>query len=449
MTKLALFKLTLAVTALFMCSSIPAFGGRGGGGHGGGGGGSHGGGGGGFRGGSSSASRGGGSYSRPAPSAPSRTGGASYERPGGNEYRSSNGAVNEGARGATSSFAPRGAADGQWHSFGGSNAAGRSVTSGSGSGASGGAEGGWHVSSGNRTASSGVRSFSGQGNEVWENAPAARNVVSSSRTLSSVRSSFANSTAANSGLRSSASLSATSRSAIVPALGNRIATGLPDSVGIGAFRGAPLFGNSLNRFGFGFRGGCWRCGFGFGFGLWPGWGFGFWDPFYWDSLSWGWPGYGYYGYPAAYPYGYGPSYDDGSSYSAPPDFAPNDSYSGTDPNSASVAPMQQDPQQPASAANGAVPVVLFLKDGSVYSVRDYWVSGGQLHYVLLNGREGAFDADQLDMQRTVDENARSGVQFTLKPSPDGFAPAPSQTPPAATPDAAPTINHILAPTVRL
>jgi hypothetical protein len=215
------------------------------------------------------------------------------------------------------------------------------------------------------------------------------------------------------------------------------------SNGFVGFNRGRVFRNGFNRFGFGFRGGCWNCGF--GFGLWPGWGFGWpwfgfwnwWDPFYWDSLSWGWPGYGYYGYPAGYPYGFYP-YDNGYSHSAP-----TDSYSNTDSNSASAAPGRERAAQDSSAVNGAVPVLLFLKDDSVYSVRDFWVSEGQLHYFLLNGQQGAFDIDLLDVQRTVDENAKSGVEFKLKPNPDLSVPPPSQPPPDKSPDSAPQIHLTL------
>jgi hypothetical protein len=77
-----------------------------------------------------------------------------------------------------------------------------------------------------------------------------------------------------------------------------------------------------------------------------------------------------------------------------------------------------------------------MNDGSVYAVRDYWVSGGQLHYVLFNSENRTAAIDQLDLQRTVDENAKSGVQFTLKPGPSSYGPAPNASPestPAPTP----------------
>jgi hypothetical protein len=458
MNKPALFKFLVPITILFACSVIPAFAQRGGGSHGGGGGGFHGGGGGGFRGGSSSAPRmGGGGYSRPAPSAPARSSGGSFARPGGNAYQSYSAPANAPSRGGYSNVAPRGAASGGWQSFGGSAAARGGEGSPSAAQSSSTPSGGWQSFGGNRAAGTGsVRSFSGQGNQVWENSPVARNVVPSSRTLSNIRGSFGNSFAGTSGIRSNGSFTGNSVLPARSSLGNSL-----NSSAFG-FNPGRNFGNRFGRFNGGFRGGCWNCGFGIGFGFWPGWGFGwgglgFWnscDPFFWDSLSWGCPGYGYgyglgyYGYPGGYPYGYAPYYGNGYSYSSPPDASPQDNSDmdqGYEPDSSpglSSAPGMDNGSQ-AGAVQVAVPVILFLKDGSAYSVRDYWVSEGQLHYVMLNGSESAFDVDRLDLQRTVDENAKSGVQFVLKPNPSSFAPAPSQAPPANSPESAPQINLTL------
>ena len=466
MTRPKLLNFTSILAILFAFSAIPAFanhgggggggfhGGGGGGGFRGGGGGFHGGGGGfrsmgggfggggsrggGFRsGGSFSAPRMGSSFSRPAPSAPMRSGAGSFARPGGgNSYRPNSAPGNINSRVGNSFSAPRGVADGQWHSFGGA-ASGRSGIGAAQEGRStGSAEGNFHVFSGNRSVAGvgSTRSFSGQGNQVWENPSTARNVVSSSRAMSDIHSSFANSRGTPAGFRSGTLLSANSRIAGSSAFGNRTFSG-----GLGLNR-TGVFGNRFGfnnpryiyRGGYGW-GGCWSCGFGwgFGFGLWPGFGFGYpwlgysyWDPFYWDSFGWGGPGYGYgyYGYPAGYPYGYDNSYyDDSSSYSAPSDNydnSYNNDYSpdadSTSPSASLEPPAQQAAPQTYAVANGAVPVLLYLKDGSVFSARDYWFSGDQIDYVLTNGREGAFAADQLDLQRTIDENAKSGVKFVIK-----------------------------------
>lgn len=69
-------------------------------------------------------------------------------------------------------------------------------------------------------------------------------------------------------------------------------------------------------------------------------------------------------------------------------------------------------------------VGLFLKDGSVYAISDYWLAGGRLHYVTNYGGENALDLSQIDLQRTVDANARRGVPFLLRPAP----PAPENSP---------------------
>jgi hypothetical protein len=61
--------------------------------------------------------------------------------------------------------------------------------------------------------------------------------------------------------------------------------------------------------------------------------------------------------------------------------------------------------------------VLFLKDGTSFAVTDYWLAEGKLHYVASYGGENTIDLGKLDLQRTVDENARLGTQFSLKAGP--------------------------------
>jgi len=50
-------------------------------------------------------------------------------------------------------------------------------------------------------------------------------------------------------------------------------------------------------------------------------------------------------------------------------------------------------------------------------VSDCWLDGGQLHYILSDGDESSLNLDLLDLQRTVDENDKRGVPFTLRPKP--------------------------------
>jgi hypothetical protein len=65
---------------------------------------------------------------------------------------------------------------------------------------------------------------------------------------------------------------------------------------------------------------------------------------------------------------------------------------------------------------------LFLKDGSVINVTDYWVVDDQLHFSIVEeegGRpaEQVIPFDQLDLQKTVDVNSRRGFRFVLRNEP--------------------------------
>ena len=302
------------------------------------------------------------------------------------------------------------------------------------------ADGGWHVFGGNRAAGStgASRSFSGQGREVWENASVARNVVPRTQSLSALQTSFRPSSAINAGLHPTQNF----------VMGKHFIGG-PGTNPI-----VPIVGSGRNQQ-FGntfifFPSGCWSCGFGFGFGFgwWPGWwGWGWgWPGFWgWNSPWWGWPGYGYgygsYGYPytasvQSDSYGYdntNPSSTDQNEYPA-----------------ASTGTLGPGTAADGHTSNLRVPILIYMKDGAVYSVRDSWLRGGELHYVLMNGKEGAVNLDDVDLQRTNEENAKSGVKFILKSEPNLLAPDPDENvaPPnqdgSAQPSAPPTLR---APTL--
>ncbi len=61
--------------------------------------------------------------------------------------------------------------------------------------------------------------------------------------------------------------------------------------------------------------------------------------------------------------------------------------------------------------------ILYLKDGSSFAVTDYWLAQGKLHYVTSYGGENTMDLGKLDLQKTVDENAKQGTVFSLKSTP--------------------------------
>jgi hypothetical protein len=446
-----------AVIFLFTCSAIPVFAQHGGGGHGGGGGGFHGGGGmhssggggmrsngGGFAGGRSnspSAGRYGGG--RPTASAPIRSGGGFVSRPSGNFSRPGNNFAGGNQRFGNSAGAPSAVADGGWHSFGGPGA-GR-ASGAPAQGGNPGNAGGFHVLNGNRQpgSASSVRSFSGQGGEVWENAPSSRNVVPKSQSLSTLHNSFAGrSFVGRPGespvLRSNSTLSASSN------LGGRLAggshfTGNRSLSSDAMNRGTAVQQlRSSNGFGFnrgrGFGRGCWNCGFGFGrgrgfgFGWGVPWGFWGWDPF-WIDPWWGWsaPGDGYYAAPNYNLYGYpDQGYYGSNNYSAPPpqQYGEDDQYSqdNSAPDGNWITPNGPSPSSVPNSGGLAVPVLIYMKNGSVLTVRDYWMIDGELHYMLVNGAQRAVNLEQVDLPRTNTENAKSGIKFIFKSEPSVTAP---------------------------
>ncbi len=162
-----------------------------------------------------------------------------------------------------------------------------------------------------------------------------------------------------------------------------------------------------------FRGGFFGPGYGYGYGGFYPWGFGLGlgfgpscDPL-WDfgCDAYGYPGYGYDG-----PYAPG-FYLDSYSGDDSAEAAPNASQDYGVYSDQNTAP---DNSSDASA-NGTT--VLYLNDGTSFAVTDYWVADYQLHYVTDGARENVIDLDQIDVQRTVDENAARGVNFTLRPAP--------------------------------
>ena len=221
----------------------------------------------------------------------------------------------------------------------------------------------------------------------------------------------------------------------------------------------------------GFGRGCWNCGFGFGnrwgwgagfggwgWGGWGGWGLGWgwgspwlgigwggWDPFWYDPW-WNW-GAGYYGYPTNNYYIYN---DGGSDNYAPQDNSPappdqEDQYQNqnepnyqSEPNGNWVTPNETpneaQPSTNPGAPSLAVPVLIYMKNGSVVAVRDYWMIDNELHYILMNGVQRQVDLDRVDLARSNAENAKSGVKFIFKSEPSAPPANEAPAPPAAQPD---------------
>jgi hypothetical protein len=66
-----------------------------------------------------------------------------------------------------------------------------------------------------------------------------------------------------------------------------------------------------------------------------------------------------------------------------------------------------------SSTQSTVSMLLYMQDGSAFEVTDYWVDGDILDYVTVDGKQGNVAVATLDLQRTIDANARVGLKFTL------------------------------------
>lgn len=65
---------------------------------------------------------------------------------------------------------------------------------------------------------------------------------------------------------------------------------------------------------------------------------------------------------------------------------------------------------------------LYLKDGTVYNVTDYWLENGELHFKTVEEHgtkvvEHTIDFDQVDLQETIDVNTQRGFRFVLRNEP--------------------------------
>jgi hypothetical protein len=149
------------------------------------------------------------------------------------------------------------------------------------------------------------------------------------------------------------------------------------------FFGSPFFGLGL--------------GFGFGSAWWPSCG-----PY------WGW-GYGCNG--LSY-YGYGPGYELGYSNNLEGQV---ENQSGPEmyeyPSATSPIFVYGEDQEL---------VQLYLKDGTVYNVADYWLVNDQIHCTTVEGAttvEHVFNFEELNLQKTIDVNTARGFKFVLRNEP--------------------------------
>ena len=84
-------------------------------------------------------------------------------------------------------------------------------------------------------------------------------------------------------------------------------------------------------------------------------------------------------------------------------------------------------------------VKIFLKDGTVFSVSDYWFVNGQLHFVPAaedeKPTEQLVEMDEVDWQRTIDVNTRRGFRIVMRNEPweQYLQDHPNETPPPVQP----------------
>lgn len=75
-------------------------------------------------------------------------------------------------------------------------------------------------------------------------------------------------------------------------------------------------------------------------------------------------------------------------------------------------------QPPAGAQPVEKPLVLLvLKDGTVYAIADYWLEDGRLYYVTSYGARNSLPLEQIDLEKTAQENWKRGIEFVLRPKP--------------------------------
>ena len=67
-------------------------------------------------------------------------------------------------------------------------------------------------------------------------------------------------------------------------------------------------------------------------------------------------------------------------------------------------------------------IELFLKDGTVYYVKDYWFVNDEVHFIVVEdggtkSTEHVISAGSLDLQKTIDVNTQRGFRFVMRNEP--------------------------------
>jgi hypothetical protein len=124
-----------------------------------------------------------------------------------------------------------------------------------------------------------------------------------------------------------------------------------------------------------------------------------WWPTCGPSLGWAW-GAGFECYPFPfYGYNYGP-YGFGSN----------------------LIPQMYESPVYVYGGDGRDLIWLYLKDGTAYSVTDYWLVNGQMHFSMIEDdptkpAEHAIPYDDLDVQKTIYVNTHRGFRIVFRDEP--------------------------------
>jgi len=155
----------------------------------------------------------------------------------------------------------------------------------------------------------------------------------------------------------------------------------------------------------------------FNFAFFPSFGF-FGAPWWWGPGGWG-PGWAWsdpswqWGWPSPLPPTWGSSVYESNPALSSSSSTDTENHS-TDSNEREVSPDTSPTTGDVAAPTPSI--WLYLKDGTMHAANDYWFAGSKLHFIVNGEGERTIGMDELDLQRTVDENAKRGVSFTLKQS---------------------------------
>jgi hypothetical protein len=118
------------------------------------------------------------------------------------------------------------------------------------------------------------------------------------------------------------------------------------------------------------------------------------------------------------------TYDNNSGYNANNNIASGDQFAQSDLPYSDQGSDNPNPVTGNVAATTPT-VLIYLNDGTTYVASDYWLADGKLHYNVSYAGENSVDMNQVDLQRTVNENAKRGVRFSLKPNRDTWNGGPN------------------------